>query len=1084
MSDAAIPALGRGGTAPVGVPAPTVSGARGAPVAERGPERVRVVEEQDPRGLTHSVLRGLFWAFVGTGGQGVLRLAVLVILARLLTPSEFGVVSAALIVVGLSTIFSQLGVGPAVVQRPDLNADHLRSGFTLSLLFGLATTALLWAIAPATAVFFRMPQLGPVMRWLSLVFVIQSLSVVAESLLQRGLRFRRIAVIDLLAFGLGYGAVGVALALMRLGVWALVGAQLAQAVVRTVVLLLAQAHPKSLLLRRRAAGDLLYFGGGHTAARIGNYAANQADNLVVGRWIGAAALGLYDRAYQLMAAPAMFLGEMLDRVLFPAMVKVQDEKSRLGTAYVRSVSVIALTMLPASAVLFVLAPEVVRVTLGRRWDGVIAPFQVFACGLLLRTSYKMSDSLARATGAVYRRAWRQIAYAVLVAAGAWLGRPWGLMGVALGVLVAIAANFVLMAQLSMKLAGVTGRALWLAHRQALALAVLLGAETWGMAALLRGRHLGPVLVLAGAALPPLLTALALLRFAPRLALGVDGVWMLEKLETHLPWPSRRSRSPAVAVAEPETVAQGDAVAEAHDAARAEEPPLPGPVPAPPDSGPLEVVRLLTRELERAEIRYCQFKSNQHLDQGVRGVTDLDVLVDRTGGSALADVLAQSGYKRFVAPPGGGYPGMEDYLALDDATGRLVHLHVHHRLTTGERHLKGYRLPWEELVLSSRRRDAASGFFVSDPSVEFLLLVARGALKIRGSDRLFAALGRDVVKADLLAEHEWLMARVRPEAVLQLGSSILGEDAGRALGRIMDSGPSLANLLALRRSAWPALRLHRTFTPWSATFHRWGREVQLLGAKLGRRFPGTWGPVSRTDPRGGAVIAFLGADGSGKSSLTHEVAAWLRWKLDARVFYGGSGDGPAILARRPLKVGLRLAHGFGLWKRAGAAGAVARDGADLPGTRSRSERAARVLWALVLAYEKRQTLRRAWRARNRGIVVLYDRYPQAQTMGFNDGPLLDGWRHARSAWRRALARWEGSPYRWAEANPPELVIKLHVSPEVARARKAEIEAREAARREATISRLRYPAGVRVVDLDANRPLDAVLLDSKRAIWKVL
>src|SRR5262249_37148083 len=147
--------------------------------------------------------------------------------------------------------------------------------------------------------------------------------------------------------------------------------------------------------------------------------------------------------------------QVLDRVLFPTMVKIQDHAERLSLAYTRGVALIAMTVLPASAVLFVMAPELIHVLLGPKWGGVVTPFRIFAVGMILRTSYKMSDSMARATGSVYRRAWRQAIYAALVAAGAALGLRWGVSGVAFGVLAAIAVNFFLMAQLSVSVAGVS-----------------------------------------------------------------------------------------------------------------------------------------------------------------------------------------------------------------------------------------------------------------------------------------------------------------------------------------------------------------------------------------------------------------------------------------------------------------------------------------------------------------------------------------------------------------------------------------------------------------------------------------------------
>jgi len=486
------------------------------------------------RGLTHSTLSGMLWMFLGSGSQAVLQLAVLVALARLLTPADFGIVSAAQVVVGFTTIFSQLGVGPALVQRPDLAPRHLRTAFTLSMMIGALMTATIWIGAPLLADFFRMPELLQVARALSLIFMLQSLGVVAESLLQREMQFRRLAAIELTAYTVGYGGVGIALACLGLGVWALVCGQMTQSLVKMLLLLKTQSHPKAILVEVRAARELLYFGSGFTMARVGNYIAGQVDNLVVGRWLGAAALGIYGRAYQLMTAPANFLGQILDRVLFPAMSKVQENSQRMVSAYRRGVALIALIIMPASGVLFILAPEVIRLVLGKEWGEVTVPFQIFAAGMLLRTSYKMSDSVARATAAVYRRAWRQTIYAALVAAGAWGGLRWGLRGVAFGVLLAIAVNFLLMAHLSVSLGAVTWRALWQAHIPALALTAIVSAAAWAVAAMLRAVHAGALTVLIASAAAALCGLTLLLRWAPRLVLGEDGLWMVQTLSSYLP----------------------------------------------------------------------------------------------------------------------------------------------------------------------------------------------------------------------------------------------------------------------------------------------------------------------------------------------------------------------------------------------------------------------------------------------------------------------------------------------------------------------------------------------------------------------
>jgi PST family polysaccharide transporter len=461
--------------------------------------------------------------------MAVLKIGVLVVLTRLLSPADFGLVAAALVVIDFSFNFSQLGLGPALVQRSILEPRHLSTAFFASTALGLLVGAIIWLTAPQIAQFFRMDQLVPVVRALALSFPIAGVSIVSDSLLSRGLRFRLLANRDVFAYGLGYGVVGVALASFGWGVWALVWAQLTQTVVRTAILLraappLLRPHPTWASFR-----ELMDYGAGQSAARMGVILANQADNLVVGRWLGAVALGLYSRAFQLMYVPTALLGDMLDKVLFPTLSQVQHDLRRLASAYLQGTGLLALLTLPAGVVAALLAPELVAVAFGPRWEALVPPFQVLSLGMMFRTNSRMSDSLSRATGRVYRRAWRQALYAGLVFLGALVGQRWGVTGVAVGVLGAIFANYLLMAHLSLSVINVSWASFAQAQLPAFRLTVLLAAVTLGTMG--AARHLGlpplPGLLvgLGGAAGAAALAA----RLAPKLALGENGIRMRETL---------------------------------------------------------------------------------------------------------------------------------------------------------------------------------------------------------------------------------------------------------------------------------------------------------------------------------------------------------------------------------------------------------------------------------------------------------------------------------------------------------------------------------------------------------------------------
>ena len=485
------------------------------------------------RSLTHRTVAGMLWMVYGKVAFAILQLVILGVLARLLSPADFGVVSAAAVVIGFSAIVSQLGLGPALVQRSELETRHIETAFTASVVLSLFLGALIYFGASVAAEFLRMPKVTPVLHVLAWIFPLQGLQTVASSLMSRELRFRWLANLDVITYAIGYGVVGIAGALLGWGVWALVAAQMSQSLLKTAVLLTQHPPQFQQSTDPKAFRELMYFGGGFTAARVANYIALNGDNMTVGRFLGPAALGYYGRAYSLMSAPAYGFGTVLDAVLFPAMAKVQDDPVRLSAAYRRGVALIALLVLMPSLVIILLAPEVIHVALGPRWSAVVPPFQILAIGMLFRTSYKMSDSVTRSTGAVYRRAWRQAFYAVLVVGGAWIGQHWGISGVAWGTLAALTINLWLMAELGLDVGHLTWGAFWKAHEPAVFLTAACAPVIWGSTVLLRHWNLPPVVIVLAVSVLALGTALLLVFRAPVVFLGADGQWMLDTMRNFI-----------------------------------------------------------------------------------------------------------------------------------------------------------------------------------------------------------------------------------------------------------------------------------------------------------------------------------------------------------------------------------------------------------------------------------------------------------------------------------------------------------------------------------------------------------------------
>jgi O-antigen/teichoic acid export membrane protein len=516
---------------------PRPSGSDGAP---RKLVRRDALAQGNRSALSGHAVNGLGWSGLGYVTQGVGQILVLAVLARYVSAADFGVLSATLIVIGVGKLFTQSVVGPAIVQRPGLERRHKVTAFWLAIGSGLTMAAAVVLLAPVVARLFHFDGLQTVLVVLSLSFVLQAPSVVSEALMQRELAFRRLAMADVVSFLVGYCFVGVVLAVAGAGVWALVAANLAQAGLDSLTLITLRRPTVAFEFDRRAANEILHYGAGFTAGKVFNYTAGQGDYFVIARTMTVSDLGYYSRAYQLVAMPAMLLGQVMDRVLFPVMSSLQDDRPRLAEAYRKGISVIATIMSPLSILIVVLAPEIIRVLLGPDWGPVVAPLQVLALGLVCRTGYKISDSLARSTGTVYKRAWRQAIYAGLVVGGALVGKRWGITGVAWGVLLAIVVNYLAMGALSMATVGLTWARFLSAHMRGLMLGLVTAVCTITSARILRSAGVGDLMVLLGSVglVGSLLGGAALA--SPELVLGADALWVLRKPQK--PGAAARQRS--------------------------------------------------------------------------------------------------------------------------------------------------------------------------------------------------------------------------------------------------------------------------------------------------------------------------------------------------------------------------------------------------------------------------------------------------------------------------------------------------------------------------------------------------------------
>jgi thymidylate kinase len=499
---------------------------------------------------------------------------------------------------------------------------------------------------------------------------------------------------------------------------------------------------------------------------------------------------------------------------------------------------------------------------------------------------------------------------------------------------------------------------------------------------------------------------------------------------------------------------------------------------------LPIVVLLFQELNDQAIRYCHWKSTHSLPRAMSGKTDLDLLIERGDSRRFKGLLYQLDFKPFVSDPSRQFPAIEDYLGFDEQTGGLVHLHIHYRLVLGEQYVKNYYLPLEQPFLD--QTCLRWGVKVPAAELEVIVLTLRALLKYRNQDATRDHLGlgnASGIPPAILGEFEYLLSQtnmeqigralrehvtfVSPELVCTFLRTIRETPRdGRTLARLRDQ--VRRELAPYQRYGW--LRARLSYLRGMFT-HQWpfDRIVRRIAPDLDKR---------KRPVMGGLTLAFVGADGAGKSTIIKHITKWLSWRLDVRAYYlGTSKPSPVTKLLKATADAAQL----------GYAGCRRLFGEQSGLTRI-ADRPRRLFQSLRYLSEARDRYRRYVASRHKaaqGTIIVYDRYPLEAMRIFNrtvDGPRIAATNIERlGPVTGALARAEERMYK--KILPPEQLFLLHVSPEVSQQRKPGhkrelLEAKCRAIEE--IAR----DGLNIFNVDAEQPLEQVLLQIKTSLWRLL
>jgi O-antigen/teichoic acid export membrane protein len=347
----------------------------------------------------------------------------------LLTPHDFGVAAMVLVFSGVVLAFADLGLGAALVQRRDVTPVDTSTVFWLTIATGAVMAAAGWFAAPPIAAFYGTPQVKPLFEAMSVTFLIASLATTQTALLTREMQFRTLELRNITGTIAG-SVVGITLAATGAGAWAIIGQQLANSVAATTLIWVASSWRPKLLFSRASLRKLGYFGANVFGQRLLYYAHRNSDNLLIGKFVGSAALGAYSLAYNVMLLPFSRIAGPIQQVMYPALAVKQHDRLWLETAWVRVTRAVGSITIPALAGLIVVAPDFVDAVLGPHWHPVVRLLQILAWVGLLQSLQTLNGDIFQAldqTGRLFR-------FTVLFFAGHLagfvIGVHWGVVGIA------------------------------------------------------------------------------------------------------------------------------------------------------------------------------------------------------------------------------------------------------------------------------------------------------------------------------------------------------------------------------------------------------------------------------------------------------------------------------------------------------------------------------------------------------------------------------------------------------------------------------------------------------------------------------
>ena len=460
--------------------------------------------------LKQRTIRGGFARICAQGANFSIRLGSLMILARLLGPKDFGLVGMVTAFTGVLGLFRDFGLSSAAVQRTTVTEEQISTLFWINILVGAILGLLAVAMAPAIAAFYHEPRLFAVTCVLSIAFLLNAAGVQHWALLQRQMRFTALAVINTTALMVS-AAIAIGAAKAGYGYWALVAMAITLPLINLIGLWLTAGWIPGMPRRRAGIRSMMRFGSTVTLNGLVVYIGTNFEKVLLGRFWGADAIGIYGRAYQFISIPTDNLNTAAGEVAFSALSRLQDDPGRLRTYFLKGYSLVVALTLPITVACALFADDMIFVCLGPKWKEAAPIFRLLAPTILVFAIVNPLSWLLTSIGFVGRLLKIALVITPFMIAGYFVGLPYGPKGVAFAYSAVMTLSLFPLVASCVRGTVIYLRDIWSVLSQPLASSIVAGGLAFG-ASLLYGQLLSPLprLILEGAIL--LVTYLGVLLF--------------------------------------------------------------------------------------------------------------------------------------------------------------------------------------------------------------------------------------------------------------------------------------------------------------------------------------------------------------------------------------------------------------------------------------------------------------------------------------------------------------------------------------------------------------------------------------------